>query len=743
MSERFEFALEKCPSSSWHAFERLARVFMANDYQTFRNLAAYSGDGGRDGMLFLAEDDESVAVQVSVSTDWAAKIHRTQARLRDSIPNARELIYLTNQDIGARADSLRRSFREGRAVRVDIRDRSWFVDREHLAPSTTGASEAFCHQIVDPLLPQSEVFDRSHAILSNDESRAALLYLAMQSTDDSNDRQLTKLCFDSLVRTALRQTTNENRMGRPAIYAWVLSVLPTQDDAEVRMYVDRALERLNKTYVRRWVKEDNFCLSHDERTRIAESIARILHADEAFDDELRGNIKFVLHSMELDTSTVQMGDLVTRVRRVFEQFLFERGESFVTSIRDAQPMLFAQSELADLAKRDANLHPDKSVLRANVPTIVAEVVERAVSGMSDASNVFVRMVGDAYTLFAFMCETPNVQSAVSKLFSQGEFWLDTSAVLPLLVESLLDESERRVTTLMRAVVSSGAKLNVTNGVVDELLHHIELSLTAWRAPLEWHGRAPFLYSSYLWSGSRNDAFSDWLRGFRGDRRPEVDLAEYLFEVHGIRVADIKQASQDVDDNVRWHASEYWRKIHENRRPGQVTDPEIVRQLAERDLENFLGVLGLRSQGEELHNAFGYRQWWISPVRSSIEAAESIREATGLSRLDSPVLDFAFLSHYLAVGPARRQLAKSLESRLPMMVEVSLLDATPAVLLELAESIRSRTGGMDERVVRREIRDRLEGEKLAKSRVGRAGPDALVAELRQALEAHGRRETRKS
>lgn len=658
MSERFDYALERCPPTSWHAFERLARSYMASDYQAFRTLAASSGDGGRDGMLFLTEDDESVAVQVSLSQDWAGKIRATQARLRDTHPQVRELIYLTNQEIGARGDDLRRTFREARAVRLDIRDRSWFVDREHASTSTTRAADAFCRQIIDPLLPRAEVFDRGHAILSNDESRAALLYLVMQSTDDSNDRQLTKLCFDALVRTALRETDNEHRMARADIYGWVLSVLPTQDEGEVRMYVDRALERLNKTYVRHWTKEDEFCLNFEERIRIANSIAKIVQADEAFNRELAENARFVLVGMAIDTSTVDFSALVLRVRRVLEQFLFERGESFVSSVATGTPMLFSQSELVDLASRDSNLHPDSTSLRHNLPAVVGEVVERAVLGLSEPANAFVRTIGDAYTLFAFMCETPNVQAGVSKLFSQGEFWLDTSAVLPLLIESLLDEHDRRTSLLIRAVAESGARLMVTNGVVDELLHHIELSMIAWRAPHDWRGRAPFLYSSFLWSGAANADFSEWVRKFRGDRRPEIDLAEYLLEIHSIRVVDLKEPASQLDPRIRWHAEEYWRGVHENRRPGETIDPETVRQLVERDLENFLGVLQLRSHGEELQNPFGYRQWWLSPVRSSIEAAEKIRDAAGLKRLDSPVLDFTFLAHYLAVGPARRQLAKS-------------------------------------------------------------------------------------
>jgi hypothetical protein len=122
----------------------------------------------------------------------------------------------------------------------------------------------------------------------------------------------------------------------------------------------------------------------------------------------------------------------------------------------------------------------------------------------------------------------------------------------------------------------------------------------------------------------------------------------------------------------------------------------------------------------------------------VEAAEIIRSAAGLTRLDSPVLSYDFLTHYVAVGPARRQLAKSLEERLPMMLDTSLLDAPPAVLLDVAESVRKDLEGQDEATIRRKIRDHLEAEKLSRRRVGKAGFEALVTDLRDALMAQGAR-----
>lgn len=731
MAGRFEFALAHVESSQWHAFERLARVFMADDYREFRTLAAASGDGGRDGMLFYADDEEAVAIQISLAQGWEEKVRKTVARLGNHHPQVREIVYVTNREIGPAADDRRRTLRQ-KGMTLDVRDRHWFVDRENKSAATRMATDEFCRLVVDPLLPQRDVFDRGRELLNGQESRAALLYLALQASDDSNDRHLTKLCFDSLVRTALRLTDNENRMSRDQVHAWVLSLLPTHDSSEVTMYADRALSRLDKRYIRHWRSDDEFCITYQERERLAQRVAELAIADEVFEDEIREHADFVLRGMGVEHTADDLSDIVDRSRRVLEQFLFERGEAFVESVSSGQSMLFTQEEILELSTRDLHKHPDQTSLRHNIPRAVSEIVERATLNATEASTIFLHAIGDAYTLFAFLRETPNVHAAVSKLFSQGQFWLDTSAVLPLMAEELLEVSERRNSVLVRAINNAGANVYVTNGVVDELLHHIEHSLKAWRSPTNWRARTPFLYSTFLWSGRSNPDYPEWLRTFRGSRRPNADLADYLRDVHGIKIRDLHEAAERAPEQLRWHTQEYWREVHGRRRPGVTIDPEVVQQLTSRDVENFLGVHQMRG-GEEIGNPFGYRHWWVCLTRSAVRASESIRVRCGLSALDSPVLSYDFLTHYLAVGPARKQLDKGLEQRLPMMLDTSLLDAPPTVLLEEAEAVRKSMSGQDDRLIRREIRDRLEAEKLSQKRVGRAGMDAIVDDLRTALE----------
>lgn len=732
MSERFRFSLTRTAADNWQAFEYLASTFLADEYGELRTLASPSGDEGRDATLFQPVDDNSVALQYSVQQDWKSKIRRTARRLADTFPNVTALVYATPLRIGADGDEVKSTIRRDFHVHLDIRDEHYFAERQDRSTATALAAERYCRQIVDPILEDAVVLDRTGARLNTHEARAALLYLVLQHQDAQADRHLTKLCYDALVLAVLRNTDNDSRLNREAIHRAVRDLLPTHAALEVAGYVDRALERLNKHAVRHWTKPDEFCLTFDERKKIADGLAGLAILNDEFEHELIGNLRFVAEGMEVDLSLADLTSVTTRLRRVLERFLFERGEAFVESITAGQELLFIGEELYQAANSDFLAHPDTSTIRTAMVRLTSDTLERILRFPGERVQRYLRAVGDGYTLLAFLRETPNVQSAVSKLFSSGEIWLDTTAVLPLLAEELLDEHERAYTSVFRAAQEAGVQLHVSPGVVEELASHFENAIQAWRSAATWNGRTPFVLQSYIWSGRSIDKFSQWVEGFRGRVRPTDDLVEYLEQELRITLFDLASDASQCQDQLRWHTEAYWEEIHAKRRPPGKADPEITRRLASHDAENFLGVIHRRG-GEQVGNPFGYTTWWLTLDRYARGASKEIAERVGLTALASPVLSIDFLTYYLIVGPARRQLRKSTEQRLPLMVDQSLLDALPTELMKAAEQARRDVEGQTDRVVRRRIRDHLDQQKLRAGPVSRTGIDAIKQDIRLALQ----------
>jgi hypothetical protein len=737
VSDRFRFALEHTQPSHWQLFEYLASTFVATEHGELRTLASLGGDGGRDATLYQPLDDETVALQYSVSDDWKDKIRRTARRLSEVHPEVKWLIYASPQRIGASADELKIAIRQQYRLHLDVRDQNWFAEREHRSAAASKAADRFATQIVDPLLRGAGVIDHGGIELTNDESRAALLYLVLQRQDDSQARGLTRLCFDAIVKALLRDTSNDNRMARVELHTKACDLLPSHDPEEIKGYVDRALDRMDRRYLRHYRQEDTWLLNHEERLRLAEGVARLAVLDSAFTTEIETHLLFVADSLQVDVHLIDSGPLLARIRRILERFLYERGESFAEGVANGQAVLFAGSDLEECVRRDLLRKSDTTSLRDSMLPLITTTIERTLIQHSDTAQQLLRAVVDGYTLFAFLRETPNVQSAVTKLFAQGEFWLDTTAVLPLMAERLLSPEKRGYGTILRAATDAGARLYVTPGVVDELSSHIDISLQAWRNPGTWRSRTPFLLQAFLWSGRPSNQFSQWIEYFRGSARPEDDLTMFLLEECRISVVGFADLLTNVPDDLRWQSDSYWESVHGQRRRRSnselegATDPEIVKRLARHDSETFLGVIE-RRKGEQVNNPFGYTTWWLTLDRAAVQEAAEVTRNSGYAIPHSPVVSFEFLTYYLMVGPARRQLERNTEQQLPIAIDSSLLDTLPKDLLDAAERARRDVEGQDERLVRRKIRDHLDGEKISRGKTARSGLETIKDDLRAAL-----------
>lgn len=732
MSARFRKALEGLDSRNWQLFEEVASKFMADEFSSLRSLADRSGDGGRDGVLLSPADYPTVAVQYSVSENTSVKIRATAARLNDAHPEITNLIYLTPRTVPtAVKDAEGVHLRKNHRLHLDIRDASWFVDREERSQSTRTAADLAGRVIVDPLLANAGLLKNATQELSSEETRAALLFLTLQREDDDQNRGLTKLCFDALVRAVLRGTDNTNLLTRVQVHAAVRQLVPSHDESEVAEYTDRALTRLERGAVRHWPATDSFCLSYEERTRLVEAMVGLAELESHFDADVRQALEFVVTSMEAGYSAVE-DTHVQRVRRVLEACLFEQGESFVAALAQGQPPLFIEGDLSTFVMDDAAKVPDGTSLRNSIVPITEEAIRRLIFEASEATIAFLHAAKEAYTLFAFLRESPNVQAAVSKVFSGGEVWLDTTVLLPLLAEHLVEPEHRSYRRLFEAARSAGVSLYATEGVVEEISSHFDRCRAAIRHGSNFRGRSPFLLNAFVWSGGLLPEFPRFETVFRGDRHPEADLAEYLKDELGVVVASLSKFAADIDDELRWATQEYWREAHSARRSGQdQIDPDMVERLARHDAESFLGVIKRRG-GELIDNPLGYRTWWLTVDSSAIVASDRIAQRAGIGHIDTPVMGLAFLTYYLMAGDVRRQLSREQARHVPALLDTTFMDVMPKDLAAAADKVRVTMEGSNPRVMRRQIRDILESDRIRSGRIGRIGIESIQYDIEMSL-----------
>lgn len=708
-------ALRELPAADWQVFERFASEFLAVDFPSLRTMASPGGDKGRDAQLYVPTESPTTAIQYSVTADWEKKIRKTLARVTETMKGVTRLIYCTNQQIGPAADSLVEELRTAAGVALDIRDRSWFVERELTAPQRQAAAEELSARVVDPLLKREGVSSRAARFLSDEDARVALLHLTLEGYDAQSDRNLTKSSFEALVLSALHDTTAESTLGRSQIRSTVERLVPTEHKEQLDAQVEGALKRLSSKggRVKHIAKIDNFHLSYDEQLRRAQQTTEFLHRQRALEDELEAAIA----SMGLEIPDGEKRPLVVRLREGIEEILFRRGEAFARTISSGVMTHFDIDELlAFLTTRGDSLAP---LSREAASEVIFTVLEEP----SPSVQTHLRRLADAYTLFAFLRQTPDVQKVVLEIFSGGEIWLDSTVVLPLLAETLVEEPlERHFTVLLGAAADAGFILHVTDGVVEEIERHLNRALACARTTIEdWRSRVPFLYGAYTLSGRARSGFADWLTEFRGNVTPEEDVKEYLLDEFRMDSRNLLLEAEGASTELRGAVQEIWFEAHERRRRrGDRSDvgPEIASRLVAHDVENTVGIMALRRGSAR--SATGYTQWWLTLDRIAFGLHGELARRLGGEPPASPALSPDFLSQLLRLGPLRSAIERELHVALPVVTTITKYESIPRDLIELADETRKRYEGQSERVVRRKVRDTLNEMRWYQGDEARAG-----------------------
>jgi len=366
-SNRLELALDTLKAAQWERFERFASQFLISELPELRTVAAASGDGGRDAELFSPKGDDTHVLQYSITEDWAGKIKQTAKRISETIPTAQLLTYVTNRSIGADADGLKKELRKAHRLHLDVRDRSYFLDRVFKDATTEAAAESLAKDIVDPYLSSKGILAGRPAVLGSDEAKAAHVYLSLQLRDEAQERGLTKLSFDALIRSVLIGTKPEKRMSRVEIRARIHQLLPHDAVEQVDQLTDSALARLTKQAIRHYPKEDQFCLSYEEGQRLAEYLA----TQELREAELRAEIEAVVGSVAPPSgskSAANIPEVGVRVRRILERCLYERAEAFASAVLAENTSSFTTDHVQSVIVEDSRTTLQKRVIRKGIPT---------------------------------------------------------------------------------------------------------------------------------------------------------------------------------------------------------------------------------------------------------------------------------------------------------------------------------------------------------------------------------------
>ena len=523
----------------------------------------------------------------------------------------------------------------------------------------------------------------------------------------------------------LRGTDSDHRITRHEVQDRVAGILPLQPRAVLNKHVNSALTRMTKKTVRHWKQPDEFCLTFQERQRVSDRLAKLELEEGAFTGEIRAGINAVAEALDIDLAG-KLPKLDLRVKFLLDLFVLKRGEAFASAVVSGEFRGGDVNAVKDLVIADVAQTGDAG-LGGNVVELLTKTLEEVIRRGGPASQRYLRRSADAYTLFAFLREAPDVQRVVEKLFSYGWVWLDTTIVLPAMAETLLDEEQQRFSLLLRTARDAGLRLRITPGVVEEVERHINRSRVCHSEAGSWLGRIPFLLQMYDVSGYPRSDFPGWTEQFAGKARPEDDVADYLHEVFGIELQSLEEEANAADMNLRGAVQEVWHAAHTSRRREQ--DSITINRLIAHDVENYIGVITRRKK--ERDSPVGYTSWWLTLDPTAFIVRRVLRDRLAGRVPDSPVLSPDFLATYLTVGPMRRNVSKDAERQLPFLLDLGT-EEVPPELLKVAATAREDARGRPERVVRREVRDAIDKAKRKQGPIAQEGMAGIEGRIREQL-----------
>lgn len=705
--DRFNLALSELGSSDWQHFEQLSSAFLATEFASVRTMASPGGDGGRDAELYAFEGFSKVMVQYSVQENWIKKIKDTVKRLKETFPDKNNLVFLSSREIGAQADGLVSSLRAD-GYYLDVRDKSWFLDRMGLDDQRRDAAVNLARLIVDPLLARKGIIADGSA-LAGQQAKTALVFLELQSRDEDSSKGLTKACFESLIRASLVGTDQNNKISRDEIHAKIHSYLPRHSLHQLSPFIDSALERMSKRVIKRHPGQ-LYHISNDEAERTKDRLAGLALLDNAFIDD----VSDITHDYHGGDQSKRF-EIAKLVRNVIEMYFYRLGEEFAQSLTNDKDVPLHHDQLKNIAIEVAP--KGKALERESWVDYLYRVTLNTLATPSEKTTELFKAMSNGYTLFAFLEEVPDVQKVTKKLFSQATLWLDTSVVLPLIAEFAYPAGARPFTDMMVQLGRSGQKAVITRGIIEEVERHLSLSRTYVLKRQEWEGRVPYVYQRYILAGKRPDMFSSWIENFMGDHRPIDDLADFFFDLAKIQLVD-PVSSNDLNPELISEIREYWHGITEKRR-GELANPMNSFRLAEHDIENYLSVLAER-KNVNAHSAYGYSSWIVTldsaawSLRNNVSA--DIKKLIG----HNPIISIDFLLKHLSFGPRRDQVSSS--DGYLRIFQATMFEGMSTELITAAEQIRAACGALPERQIQRRIRDGLDMQRMRLGDIQKGGLD---------------------
>lgn len=620
--------------------------------------------------------------QASTEEDAAGKIAATVRRLREFGREPELLTYITNR-IVKHADMEEEKLGQQLNVAIRIRDSRFIANNINQSPQTASAYKNHLQHLISYLArPGSSELLRPSPTVASPSIYVFLRQEVERRTDDSS---LLDAVIDSLALWALEGTDPDKDilLSRDEVLAKITTEVPSAREL-IGVRLGKRLEAMSKKSYRggravRWHrKRDGFCLPHEtrqtiERDNLDDELLRIRMTD-SMAERIRGGLPPTIDVAEVKTATnVALRAIQLAYEREgleFSRFLESRdsGEDFPTiadHIRDAFDEITPQ-------------HKDRLAMTDSIFRALRDSLYTS----SEDERLYFGRLSRTYALLFLLKTEPGLVHFFQRM--AGDFYLYVGAdqIIRAISERYLPEVDQMTRTMLRMARAAGARLILTEPVLDEVVGHLRATDIEYReneySRIEPHmtidiarNIPKILIRAYLYAKldpSSHDGFAKSWESYVSQfcdygelRKPRgaSQVKNYLLGQFDLRFESANALSRLVDTTELGELAAALTVVKDGNE-----------QLARHDAFLTLAVFGRRQKNKELaeSSVFGHRTWWLTDEARILPATRKVIDKHGgapyMMRPD-------FLLNFIALSPSTAAVRRTFRNIFPSLLGIRM------------------------------------------------------------------------
>lgn len=666
-----------------------------------------NADGGADGFLRAKKGRSTQFIQISKEKDVRSKVRKTLVALGKAGRAVESLTFLTSENFPTR-DQFEDEIEKSTGVQLRIHDRSWIAVQ---IEQNATLQQRFKERAAATIKNVEEIASTAIQAYSQSERMSVLVYMDAHARSTPSETDLLSLAVDAAIYKALEGTDPDTGVFRTGdeVIAFVEKEFPAvknRPGMKVADQLDRLSKKANNPRIRRYQKEDKYCLPHDVRDELSQENSAVRQLELEFVESLRERAKQTNYELSAAEVDVVAGAALASLAQTFEHQGMNLAASFEANpkFEDVKTFEFVR----DAIPIDKHDNERRAILREATSKILRDVIY---SGTPKEREYLFKLF-KLYSIEFVTKGDDKVASFFRNSLKTLRLVVGTDILLRALSECCVNAESQATQNALKYLSKAGVQLYLSELVLDELYTHI----IAENREFDGNYRSWYQYASldelkqcdrillraFFYSNKEPERHQFEARSWENyldrignhewfvDRSKREYFSTFLIEKFGLTSI----TGREIDDVVKNSDVKRLKDKIIEMRSGEAHE-----RLAENDARHALYINKRRERdGETMSaNVYGYNTWWLMEEFQVISAAQALRMPWRFS------IHPQFLMNFCIISPRLRDLTEEFKPFFPTNFGLRITERVGSGTMERFIRKAKQAAEKDPAVAKAEIR----------------------------------------